>query len=77
MLVFALGVLQICIGAMIIASTSGAALGFGAFMVQSGIKDCINVLFFSEKLENLNEYFSQKALEYGMAAAFAGVSGLS
>ena len=45
LLVFALGVLQICIGALIVYSTGGAAAGFGAFMIQSGITDCINAVF--------------------------------
>lgn len=61
-LVFALGVLQICIGALIVASTGGAAAGFGAFMIQSGITDCINALFRPEVIDDLKSYYSAKAL---------------
>ncbi len=75
-IVFALGVLQICIGALIVASTAGAAAGFGAFMIQSGITDCINALFRPEVINDLKSYYSSKALEYGMAAVFAGTAGL-
>ncbi len=75
-LVFALGVLQICIGALIVASTAGAAAGFGAFMIQSGITDCINALFRPEVINDLKSYYSSKALEYGMAAVLAGTAGL-
>jgi hypothetical protein len=61
-LVFALGVLQICIGALIVASTGGAAAGFGAFMIQSGVTDCINALFRPEVINDLKSYYSKKAL---------------
>lgn len=59
---FALGVLQICIGALIISATSGAAAGFGAFMIQSGIWDCINAVFRPEVLDDLKKYYSGKAI---------------
>jgi hypothetical protein len=42
---FALGVLQICVGALIVASTGGAAASFGSFMIHTGIKDCVDALF--------------------------------
>lgn len=57
-LVFALGVLQICVGALIVVSTSGAAANFGSFMIQSGIKDCVNAIFKPELLKDLKKYFS-------------------
>ncbi len=59
---FALGVLQICIGALIIANTGGAAAGFGNFMIKSGIKDCFNALFRPEVIDDLKRYFSEKVI---------------
>jgi uncharacterized membrane protein len=44
-LVFALGVLQICLGALIVSASAGAAAPFGAFMIQSGISDCMAAIF--------------------------------
>ena len=74
---FIFGALQICAGALIVASTGGAAAGFGSFMIQSGIKDCLNALFRPEVFDDLKTYFTGKALEYGMAATLAGTSALS
>lgn len=73
---FVLGALQICIGALIVASTGGSAAGFGCFMIQSGIKDCLNALFRPEVFDDLKRYFTGKALEYGMAATLAGTAAL-
>lgn len=75
-IVFALGALQICIGALIVYATSGAAATFGGFMIQSGIKDCINA-FRPEVIADLKAYYNSKALEYGMAAALAGTAALA
>ncbi len=58
LLVFVLGVFQICIGALIISATSVAAAGFGAFMIQSGFKDCMNALFRPELLNDLSKYYT-------------------
>lgn len=45
-------------------------------MIQSGFKDCMNAVFKPEVFDDLKQYFSQKALEYGMAAALAGTTAL-
>lgn len=45
-------------------------------MIQSGIKDCINALFRPEVFDDFKGYFTGKALDYGMAATFAGTSAL-
>lgn len=55
--VFALGVLQICIGALIVSATTGA-INFGAFMIQSGIKDCIDSVFRPEVIRELKKYYT-------------------
>ena len=50
---FVLGVFQICVGALIVASTCGAAAGFGSFMIQDGITDCFKALFSPQVFDNL------------------------
>ena len=45
-------------------------------MIQRGFKDCMNALFNPELLDDLSKYFTQKAIEYGMAATLAGTSAL-
>lgn len=56
-LVFALGVFQICVGALIVFATSGAAAGFGKFMIQTGVNDCFNALCKPELLADLKQYY--------------------
>ena len=41
-------------------STGGAAAGFGAFMIQSGINDCLNAVFKPEVIEDLKKYMELK-----------------
>lgn len=43
--VFAIGVLQVCVGALIITYSVGYATPFGAYMVQCGIRDCMMQFF--------------------------------
>jgi len=44
-LVFCLGVVQICVGSLIVAASGGAAAGFGAHMIYEGLNDCFNAVF--------------------------------
>lgn len=62
LIVFALGVLQVCIGSLIVMASSGAAASFGAFMIQSGIKDCMAALFTPEVCADLGKFYTQKSL---------------
>jgi hypothetical protein len=43
--VFAIGVLQVCVGALIITYSSGVTAPFGAYMIQCGLKDCMTQYF--------------------------------
>jgi hypothetical protein len=49
-LVFILGVAQIIIGAVILASTAGALSGFGVSMMIEGVKQCFDAVFRPELL---------------------------
>ena len=51
--VFALGVLQICIGALIIKYSGGAAASFGKFMIQSGVRDFFAAVFTPDVCDDL------------------------
>ena len=61
-LIFCLGVLQVCIGALIMGASGGAASSFGMHMIISGTKDCFNALFRPEVCNDLRKYFTEKAI---------------
>jgi hypothetical protein len=44
-LVFAIGVLQICLGALIVSASLGAAASFGSYMIYNGFQDCMTAIF--------------------------------
>lgn len=62
MLVFAIGALQICLGALIVSASAGAAASFGSFMIYSGFQDCMAALFKPEICDDLGKFFTQKAI---------------
>jgi hypothetical protein len=61
-LVFALGVIQIVVGALIVAYTGGACLGLGLTMIREGCMDVYNSIFRPEVLQDLGKYFGAKAV---------------
>lgn len=42
---FAIGVLQICLGALVVSASLGAAASFGSHMIYSGFQDCMTAIF--------------------------------
>lgn len=44
-MVFAIGVLQICLGALIVQYSAGSAASIGSYMMYTGLKDCFNAIF--------------------------------
>jgi hypothetical protein len=68
-----LGVIQIVVGSIIVASTAGALTNFGITMMMEGAKWCFDSIFRPEELENLGKYMSQTALKYAFALAASGL----
>jgi hypothetical protein len=60
--VFGLGVIQIVVGALIVAHTFGACLGLGLTMIKEGCMDICNSIFNAEALHDLRKYFGDKAV---------------
>ena len=75
-LIFCFGVLQICIGALILSAGSANVAGFGASMITRGVKCCFDALFNPEICNDLRKYFSDRALEYTIDLALLGKSGI-
>jgi hypothetical protein len=61
-LVFALGVIQIVVGALIVAQTAGACLGLGLTMIKQGCMDIYTSIFNPEAIQDLGQYFGAKAV---------------
>lgn len=74
--VFLLGVAQIIVGSIIVASTAGALTGFGVTMMLEGAKYCFDSIFRPEQLEDLNKYFTKTAMTYAFALASSGLEGI-
>ena len=74
--VFILGVAQIILGAIIVASTAGALTSFGVTAMMEGAKYCFDSIFRPEQLENLSKYFSKTAITYAFALAASGLEGI-
>ena len=75
--VFAVGILQICVGAMIIATTAGAAHAFGAHMITQGLRDTLTAIFNPEACENLRAFYTNHAIGYAMSLASIGLDGIN
>ena len=76
-LVFCFGVLQICIGALILNAASSVGLAnFGASMVTRGVQSCFDALFNPEVCNELKKYFTEKAIEYTVDLALLGSEGI-
>jgi len=75
-LVFCLGVVQICVGSLIVAASGGAAASFGAVMIFEGLSDCYKALFNPELCNDLKAYFNEKVLSYSISLATIGLSGI-
>jgi hypothetical protein len=52
-LVFALAVVQIVVGALIVAQTGGACLGLGLTMIKEGCMDVYKSIFNAEAIQDL------------------------
>ena len=74
--VFLLGVAQFVIGAIIVASTGGALMGFGVTAMAEGLKYCYDSIFEPEQLEDLSKYFTQTAIKYACALVASGLEGI-
>jgi len=74
--VFFLGVVQIVVGSIIVASTAGALHGFGVSMMMEGAKWCFDSIFKPERLRELGKYMSQTAIRHAFALAVYGLEGI-
>lgn len=65
-IVFGIGVLQVCLGSLIVFASAGLAYGFGSSMIKEGISDCMKALFDPEVCRDLLKFFTEKSLRYAM-----------
>lgn len=75
--IFALGVMQIAIGSLILNATGGALAGFGCSLIFKGVQFCYDAIFDPNKFDNFGQYLTKAAILHGIQLVTAGMPGIN